>query len=322
MDRGFDLIVGNPPWTALNAGPPSHTGDDPIRDWGIEYCERNEIPGKKPDQAFAWRAREFSGPETKIVLVVGSRLLYQGSAKGERWRRKFLEANQVLHVVNLSDLRKENLLFGRGSSTSQPASVVTYCPRPADSRSTILHVAPKWYPGIRQRDELVINSVDIQRIPQDLFREYPFLWKTAFRGTPRDFRFLQRLHSFPTLEEVLSQAKIRKQLDRSYGVTFGNNPTKDASELNGLPYLSAGTTRRSSGPAYRYGIDVDDLPPFTRPFIAERSIRRPLSLPALILHRDYVTIGRVQLWLSLQTVETRLCYIVTMGYHYPERPRP
>ena len=285
VDHGFDLIVGNPPWTALRAGPPSHPDDHHVREWGIEYCQRQEIPGNKPDQAFAWRAREFSSSETKIVLVVGSRLLYQGSPKGERWRRKFLEANQVVHIVNLSDLRKEHLLFGKGSSTSQPASLVTFRPRPPDSRTTVLHVSPKWYPGIRQRDELVINSVDIQEIPQDLFREYPFLWKTAFRGTPRDFRFLQRLHSFPTLGNVLLQADVRRRFDRSYGVTFGNSPTKDASELTGLPYLSAGTTRLSSGETYRYAINVDELPQFARPRIAEKSIRRPLSLPALILHR-------------------------------------
>ena len=140
-------------------------------------------------------------------------------------------------------------------------------------------------PGVSQRDELVVNGADIQQIPQHLFQEYPFLWKTAFRGSPRDFRLLQRLHSLPTLEQVLLKANVRKRFDRSYGVTFGNNPTKDASELKGLPYLSAGTTRGSLGAAYRYVIPVDDLPLFDSPHIAARSIRRPLSLPALVLHR-------------------------------------
>ena len=284
-DQGFDLIVGNPPWTALTVNPPGDSDIAPPRQWGIEYCQRNEVPDNKPDQAFAWRAREFCGPETKVTLVIGSRLFFQLSPKAERWRRKFLEANQVNHVINLTDLRKEHLLFGRGSSTSQPASVITFCPRPPDSHTTVLHVAPKWYTGIRQRDELVISSVDIQQIPQALFQEYRFLWKTALRGTPRDFRLLQRLHSFPTLEDVLLQANVRKRLDRSYGLTFGNYPTKDASELKGLPFLSAGTTGRSTGTAFRYVLEVDDLPPFTRPRIAERSIRRSLPLPVLILHR-------------------------------------
>ena len=285
LDHDFDLIVGNPPWTALNVSPPRRPGDYPITQWGIEYCQRNEIPDNKPDQAFAWRAREFSGPDTRIALVVGSRLLYQGSSKAERWRQRFFEANELLHVINLSDLRKEHLLFGRGSSTLQPASVVTFRPRPPAPLTSFLHVAPKWYPGIRQRDEIVINSVDIQEIPQELLREYRFLWKTAFRGTPRDFRFLQRLNAFPTLADVLLHANVRDRFDRSYGVTFGKNPTKDASELSGLPYLSAGTTRRSSGEADRYVIHVDDLPTFSSPRIAEKSIRRPLPLPALILHR-------------------------------------
>ena len=284
-DRGFDLIVGNPPWTALTANLPSDSDIAPPRQWGVEYCQRHDVPDNKPDQAFAWRAREFCGPGTKVALVIGSRLFFQRSEKAERWRRKFLESNQVINVVNLSDLRNENLLFGKGSSTSQPASVITFSPRPPDENTIVLHVAPKWYPGIRQRDELVVNSVDIQGIPQGLFQRYEFLWKTAFRGTPRDFRFLQRLHSFPTLEDVLRRANVRKGLDRSYGLTFGKNPTKDASHLNGLPYLSAGTTSHSTGTEFRFAIDVDDLSPFTRPHIAEKSNRRALPLPVLILHR-------------------------------------
>ena len=284
-DRGFDLIVGNPPWTALTVNQAGDSDISPPRQWGIEFCQRHDVPDNKPDQAFAWRAREFCGPETKVALVIGSRLFFQRSPKADRWRRKFLEANQVIHVVNLSDLRNENLLFGRGSSTSQPASVITFCPRPPDAHTTLLHIAPKWYPGIRQRDELVINSVDIQGSPQALFHEYRFLWKTAFRGTPRDFRFLQRLHSFPTLEDVLRRANVRERLDRSYGLTFGKDPTKDASELNGLPFLSAGATSHSTRTAFRYAIDVDSLPPFTRPRIAKKSIRRSLPLPVLILHR-------------------------------------
>ena len=315
-DQGFDLIVGNPPWKALTVKPPTDAGIAPPRQWGIEYCLNNEVPDNKPDQAFAWRAREFCGPETKVALVIGSRLFFQRSPKAERWRRRFFEANQLIHVVNLTDLRKEHLLFGRGSSTSQPASVITFCPRPPDSHTTVLHVAPKWYAGIRQRDELVINSVDIQGIPQALFQEYRFLWKTAFRGTPRDFRFLQRLHSFPTLEGVLLQSNVRKRLDRSYGLTFGNNPTKDASSLNGLPYLSAGAPHQSAGTAYRYAIDIDDLPLFSRPYVAEKSIRRSLPLPVLILHRDYVNIGRVQLWLNPCMVKIRLCCRATMVYRW------
>ena len=66
-DHGFNLIVGNPPWTALKVNPPSDSHLSLTREWGIEYCQRNEIPDNKPDQAFAWRAREFCGPETSTT---------------------------------------------------------------------------------------------------------------------------------------------------------------------------------------------------------------------------------------------------------------
>ena len=142
-ENGFGLIVGNPPWTALTADLPDESEIAAPRQWGIEYCQRHEVPDNKPDQAFAWRARDFCGPEARVALVIGSRLFFQLSEKAERWRRKFLNANQLDHVVNFTDLRKDDLLFGQGSSTSQPASVVTFRPRPPDSQSTVLHVAPK-----------------------------------------------------------------------------------------------------------------------------------------------------------------------------------
>lgn len=279
LDHDFDLIVGNPPWTALKVGSRNQRTEEVVRNWGAEYCLQHEIPDNKPDQAFSWRVREFSRPSTRIALVIGSRLFYQGEPKAQRWREKFLGANKIHHVTNLSDLRNENLLFGRGSSTSQPASVIIFSPTEPDSDTTVLYVSPKWYPGIRQRDEIVINSVDIQEIPQRLLQEYPFLWKTAFRGTARDFRFLQRLQSYPALVDAIGETDEREPLDRSYGLTFGSNPTKDATELSGLPFLP-------SKAQHRYLIDVRDLPPFTKDRIAEKSNRKPLRLPALILNRS------------------------------------
>ena len=282
IDGGFDLIVGNPPWKALSPGPVEADGASRV---GLEYCRRMGIPHNKPDQAFTVRAEEFSSSTSKIAFVMGSRVLYQASEKGSQWRKEFLRRHTVSHVVNLSDLNTEKLLFGRASSASQPATVIVYSPRTPDRSNRVLHIAPKWHPGVKYQDELTIDGADIQWLPQHLLTEHDFLWKTAFRGTPRDYQLLVRLGSYPTLEDVLTEAGIEKGTQRTYGVTFGRRPTKSASMLLGLPYLTppAGDKPDRSNPRYR--IDPDRLPPFDRSNVAKKSNRRALSLPVLVLHR-------------------------------------
>lgn len=280
----FDLIVSNPPWTALKKDTAPRDPDNPQSGerWGLKYCEEQGVPDNKIDQAFMWRARDFAKPETRIALIAGSRLLYQASDKGQRWRREFLKSNRIAQAVNLSDLVQENLLFGgrstatRRSSTRMPASVFIFSCTEPSSDHLIRYIAPKWYPGIRGRDELIISTKDIQLLPQELLRDHDFLWKTAFRGTPRDFQFVRRLQEYQSLDKVLLNLGILDRTGRVVGLSFGRNPTKDASELRGLPFLTSASARR-------YSIDVNILDRFERPFVAQKSNMKALKLPVLVL---------------------------------------
>lgn len=278
---GFDLISGNPPWTALKKPKNSEDQEITDRQWDLEYCRKENIPDNKPDQAFMWRARNFlnpSNPDACVAFIVSSRLFYQMSTTAQPWREKFLATNTVDKVVNLSDLSSENILFGRESSAGLPASVVIFSPKQPHVHGSVIYVTPKWYPGIRKRDEILIAGDDIQTLPQNLLKENPLLWKTAFWGTPRDFRLIQRLCSFKSLEQVLSDENVKRREHRSYGLTFGDNPTKNASKLRNLPFLESGSTSR-------YKISINDFKRFDRPFIAQKSNNRPLQLPVLILNR-------------------------------------
>jgi len=284
-NQEFNLIVSNPPWTALKKSTAPKDPDNPDSglQWGLQYCYQEKIPDNKADQAYIWRARDFSNPKTRTAFVVGSRLFYQTSTTAERWRRKFLENNTVDDVVNLSDLVNENLLFGQRSSTEKsstrlPASIVLYSRQQPGVDNLVRYIVPKWYPGIRRRNEILISGKDIQLLPQKLLSENTFLWKTAFRGTPRDFQLLRSLLDFSTLDQILLDANILEPIHRLSGITFGTNPTKDASKLAGLPFLEAGSIQR-------YRIRVVDCATFNRSCIAEKSNSRVLQLPALILSR-------------------------------------
>jgi hypothetical protein len=294
----FDLIVGNPPWTALTktTAPRDPEQSETGPQWGLQYCEIHRIPDRKADQAFMARAREFARRGGRIAFVVASRLFYQQPAQEDQqqtqddeqptearslldnvdrtWFGEFLQSNTVETVVNLSDFVGEKLLFGETSSTRLPASIVIYVPREPDRDAVVTYVTPKWRPQIGLRDEILLSSSDFQQLPQALVREHPYLWKSAFYGTPRDFLLLRKFDDFPNLKLVLNRMGIT---ERGRGVTFGGGRQKDASHLLGKPYLDADSDAR-------YSIAVERLVLFDRP-TAERP-RQPWRLPALIAYRS------------------------------------
>ena len=210
--KGFELIVSNPPWTPWNARTAPRDPDFPDKgtQWGLEYVRRYKVPYGKPDQAFLQRARDFATSESRIAMVIGSRFFHQISPTGTRWRDKFFRNNFVKTIVELSDLVNEKLLFGLKSSTRLPASVVVFSPAESDQQQgRVQYIAPKWYPGVRSRDELLVTSADIQFIPAELVGDRRFRWKTASRGSPRDIRLLYRLGDLKSLDQILERSRDR-----------------------------------------------------------------------------------------------------------------
>ena len=280
--KGFDLIVSNPPWTAWKPATAPRDPDFPDegKQWGLEYIRRHKVPDGKPDQAYLQRAREFANPESRIAMVIASRFFHQASAPGKRWRDEFFQTNSVKTIVDLSDLVNEKLLFGFTSSTRLPASIVIYSPTQPDLQANVRYVAPKWYPSVRNRDEILVTSADIQFIPMRLVQDSTFRWKTAFRGSPRDIRLLFRLDGLKSLNLILDSIGSETGVLRGRGITLGKGEQRDASRFRGLPFLAG------NRPKQRFSIDVRDLPLFDEPTVARRSNQLILGLPALVVSRS------------------------------------
>ena len=284
LERGFDLVVSNPPWTAWTestAPQDPEVNGEGIR-WGLEYMLAHGIPDRKPDQAFMTRARDFTQETSRIAMVVGTRFLRQSSAKGKRWRDQFFGNNTIHSILDLSDLVSENILFGRSSSTRLPASVVIFSPKEPSKDTSFEYLAPKRYSGIRRREQILLTSADTQTIRQSVVVEPGFQWTAAFRGSPRDLQLLHKLGALHTLDQVLNRAEIEKGTDRGRGISFGNAGQRDAGDFKGLPFLPGQQEKQ------RYSISVASLEPFQRTTIASRSSNLILRLPALVLARRLV----------------------------------
>ena len=281
-DKGFDLIVSNPPWTALDAKTAPRDPDFPDEgiQWGLEYIRRYKVPYGKPDQAFLQRAIELSTTESCIAMVIASRFFHQLSAPGKRLRDEFFRTNSVKTIVDLSDLVNEKLLFGSKSSTRLPASVVIFSPVRPDPKGSVQYIAPKWYPGVRNRDELLVTSADIQYIPEVLVVDGRFRWKTAFRGSPRDIRLLYKLEDLKSLDLILDEIGIETGVSRGQGITLGKSDKRDASRFQGLPFLAGNSPRQ------RFSLDVRTLPLFSEDTVAKKSNQLIFDLPALVVSRS------------------------------------
>lgn len=281
-NRDFDLVVSNPPWTALNKKTAPADPDNPSGgvQWGLRYVRRHKIPDGKPDQAFMWRARDFVKAGSRIAMVIGSRLFFQASPVGRRWRSQLLSKNTIHAIVDLSDLVNEKLLFGWKSSTRLPASVVVFAARNPDEHGELRYISPKWYPGIRNRDEIIITSADVCSLPQCLVRDELFRWKGASRGSSRDIRLLYRLGGLKSLDMILNEAGCLAGIHRGRGITIGKGESRRADDFEGIPFLEG---RRKKE---RFAVNVRNLPIFSHPTVAKRSNRLVLGLPAVVVARS------------------------------------
>lgn len=130
-DKSFDLIVSNPPWTALRSdtAPRDPEMPDSGPQWSFEYVKTHNVPRHNPDQGFIHRVGDFAGPDALIAMVIGTRFLHQGTKSGQRWLHRFFSNNSVHSIIDLSDLVNDDVLFGSQSSTRLPACVITFSHR-------------------------------------------------------------------------------------------------------------------------------------------------------------------------------------------------
>ncbi len=284
----FDLIVGNLPWTKLGEDTAPCDPENPAlgKQWALDYCKKKKIYRNRPDQAIMIRVKDFAKPKTKIAFIISSRIFYQQKKASDNfWLNSFLTENFVELVFNLSDLSDSKILFGdkkgRGGSTGMPGSVFIYRPHAPEMNSCITYICPKWYSGIKRREDIIIHSSDIQTISTDLLIENPHLWKIAFRGTQRDFELIQKLYKNFTLKNVLKQIGIP---DNQYGQGYEHGSVYDESNFHEyflLPNLEEDKN-------FKYCVDSEILPIFSYRKLGRKRSIELFRGPLLIFRRSLI----------------------------------
>ncbi len=152
---GFDVVVGNPPWELLEAGPGESARDEFARAQHWFRCNHYSILDGRRDLY-------------KLFLINTSRLLREQGRVGfltplgvfieddaSTWRRDFFDSGSVISLRHFQNSKKR---FFPGVHASYRFCAVTYMPRPSEPHSfTTVATRPE---HIASQTEVVLPRLD------------------------------------------------------------------------------------------------------------------------------------------------------------------
>jgi N-6 DNA Methylase len=228
--KKFRFILGNPPWGNLSKDNTNYIG----------YCKSNNIPigSNEIAQAFMVRVGEFVSTDTDIALIVTSKVLYNLKSKG--FRQYFLKQYNLDHILELSSVR--DAVFDKVVSGSKkaiaPASILFY--RKANegedtSQNLVLHIGVKPNIFFKIFKTLVIEKRDVQRVRQELFLKYDWLFKVLVYGNILDFYLIERLKKqFKTIKDYSKDEDFFKR-----GIIIGERNDEIYPHLINRPFVDS-----------------------------------------------------------------------------------
>ena len=238
-DFQFDFIIGNPPWFR-GQNEKRKTKQEPLY---VQYVNKrkkrenifeNIIGNKEIAQAFLLRSSDFSSENTKSVLIVTSKVLYNLQSKG--FRNYFLNNYLIERVFELAPVRRE--VFDKSNDKAiAPACVLffNYANGQNTDKNLMEHIALKPSRFFSMFKIFTVSRHDIKTVQQDRLKEYDWLWKVLVYGSYLDFNFIKRLYNdFDTIGNIIKQKKIifKQGLKRKDG-----EKQIKILELKGKPFL-------------------------------------------------------------------------------------
>ncbi len=207
VNREFDAIVGNPPWTKSNVNQLAKT-----------YCER-ERPNQdrpeegypkgypiarsdNPDQAFLWRVGDFTNDDTSIGLILHSKPFFSNTSKALQAKEALFKRFKPMVIINLSKLRRDDLF--PNSEAPAIAFIAKGCK--AQPKDSFHFVCPERSFDFRRHGIIEIGSENIKRLPVFAIATDPDMLKVASWAGARDSCLIQRLIlEFPCIKDVLGK---------------------------------------------------------------------------------------------------------------------
>jgi len=279
----FDLVVGNPPWTAKSKGGKAkkvwveHTRRIVRERLGEERAAAFDFPDTNMDLPFVWRAMEWAREGARIALVTHARWLFGLSDRAVQTRSDLLEATRVTGILNGSALRMTKVW----PEVNAPWCVLfatNESPRPID-RAAFQFVSPALDTELDSKQARIrIDWLDAHAVLTSEAVNAPWSLKSRFRGNRLAVRTLatlcQRGEALGQYLKRLGNLTIRN----GYQVGGKVGKQQDASRMNGMP-----DTKQVQG--LGFVIDAGTLPRFKRDTLLFPRDPAIYKAPLLLLRR-------------------------------------
>lgn len=259
--RQFDLVIGNPPWSAKAKGVHekrawvAHSKDIVRERLGKVRVDGFDLPDTNMDLPFVWRAMEWAKEGGRIALLTHARWLFGISDRATQARNDLLQATRITGILNGSALRLTNVwpkvdapwcvMF----ATNEP-------PQPFD-RTAFQFVSPALDAQVdSEQSRIRIDWSDAQTVLASEVIDRPWTLKTRFRGNRLAARALESMRrGGEELGDYLRRMGV--ELRNGYQVGGKAGKQEDASHMIGMP------TTKGAG-QLGFVVDVNALPKFQR----------------------------------------------------------
>ncbi len=246
-EKAFDFIIGNPPWGDLTKNDPNalyvkywkdreKLETKKLKEKTANKKSKVEIRVSKKEiaQAFLIRTNDFSSVQTKCALIVTSKILYDLYAN--KFRKYFLENNLVQQIFELSSVRHQ--IFDKSNDKAvAPASIIFYQAIPKGKRENyknlVRHISLKPHRLFELFKIFIIEKYDDKEVPQYLFMQHDWLWKTLVYGNILDYHFVKRLKELPNVYDIISD---ESKFVFGKGVGINGSGTYDIEHLKKITY--------------------------------------------------------------------------------------
>lgn len=265
VNKGFDAIIGNPPWTQSKANQ-----------LATNYCKRKRpdegypegypiARNENPDQAFLWRVGDFANENTSIGLILHSKPFFSNSSKAWQAKAALFKRFKPRVIINLSKLRRDGLF----PNSEAPAMVFIGKGCKSQPKDSFYFVCPERSLDFRQHGIIEIGPENIKRLSADAIATDPDMLKVASWASARDMSLIQRIKLFfPLIEKVVGSAP--KQ-----GFFVGNRSKRVPEELNQKKWLP-------SSKMPKYQIDTTELDHFQEQWIERSRVLAIYQAPLVI----------------------------------------
>lgn len=216
-DGNTDIVVGNPPWGALENKKAKET--EYQHKLIIDWCKLNKKPigDKEASQAFLWRSLDFLKEKGKAAMLVSAGVLFKNNTTTQAFRNQWLKRVKLDEVFNFAHVRK---LFFKGADA--PFLSICFSKESQEEKPTYYWSAKQTI-SINKTQSIILSKYDRHIL---IAKDLPIMasWKTSWFGRKADtelLRFLKqqkKLHHYVDRSkcgrgyEIKSNAKISDEL--------------------------------------------------------------------------------------------------------------